>query len=437
MTKMNTIGVFAGMVVVVLAGLVIPARKVAAAHQAENPESQSSSATRPTLQTAHPNGVGGYALSVAVGDFNGDGKVDLVLANGSDPGAVNIFLSNGDGTFVSTGQYGSGGTDPVSVAVGDFNHDGKLDLAVSNYCSGDCSQGIVGVLLGNGDGTFGAVQTYNTGTPAGSLTVGDFNGDGNPDLAVAQGGQITVMLGKADGTFELGQSFPTAGWYLSSLQVADLNSDGKADLVLGSSCGALDRCANGSAGISVLMGNGDGTFKAPLPYTFFGWVTRSVVVGDFNGDGKPDLAAAVAADCRGLKKCASNTVNILLGNGDGTFKPGKVYASGGALSTANYGVTPMNLLVAGDFNNDHKVDLAVVNPCVTNANCNNSTLRVFLGKGNGTFKISMRKLPLNELTVSIAAGNFNADANPDLVVAGIEGASVLLGNGKGVFEIEP
>ena len=84
----------------------------------------------------------------------------------------------------------------------------------------------------------------------------------------------------------------------------------------------------------------------------------------------------------------------------------------------------MNLMVTGDFNNDHKVDLAVVNPCATNANCNSSTLRVFLGKGNGTFKVSERRLPLNELTISIVAGNLNADANPDLVVAGIEGATV-------------
>lgn len=267
--------------------------------------------------------------------------------------------------------------------------------------------------------------------------MGDFNGDGNPDLAVAGGGQINVLLGKADGTFELGQSFPTAGWYLSSLQVADLNGDGKSDLVLASNCSGIDTCANGSAGISVLLGNGDGTFQAPLSHAFFGWFTRSAVVGDFNGDGKPDLAAAVVANCRGLKKCAPNTVNILLGNGDGTFQPGTTYASGGSLSSANYGITPMDLLVTGDFNNDHKVDLAVVNPCATNASCNNSTLRVFLGKGNGTFKVSERKLPLDELTHSIVVGNFNADADPDLVVAGVEGASVLLGSGNGVFQVEP
>jgi FG-GAP-like repeat len=437
MARIKTIRVCAGMVVAVLVGLGVPGQKVAAAHRSENLESPLGSITSSAPRIAHSSAFGGYAFSVSAADFNGDGKLDLVTANDDNSGTVSIFLSNGDGTFQSAGRYASGGANPVSVAVADFNHDGKLDLAVGNYCNGGCSQGIVGVMLGNGDGTFGAVQTYNTGTLAGSLNVGDFNGDGNPDLAVAQGGQITVMLGKRNGTFELGQSFPTAGWYLSSVQVADLNGDHKQDLVLASSCSGIDTCANGSAGISVLLGNGDGTFQAALPYAFSGWITRSMVVGDFDGDGKPDVAVAVVTNCRGLKKCSSNTVNILMGNGDGTFRPGTTYISGGSLSTVQYGVIPMNLLVTGDFNNDHKVDLAVVNPCASNTNCNNSTLRVFLGKGNGTFKVSTRRFALDFLTTSIATGNFNADANPDLVVAAFDGTSVLPGNGKGVFQIEP
>jgi hypothetical protein len=237
-------------------------------------------------------------------------------------------------------------------------------------------------------------------------------------------------------TFTLGQSVSTDGTYTASLQTADINGDGRTDLALVSSCNGIDTCVNGSAGVSVLLGNGDGTFQAPLHFRFAGWLAFSVAVGDFNGDGKPDLAVALENNCRGLTHCTANVVSFLLGKGDGTFQAGKTYPSGGSLFTHQLGADPVNLLTVGDFNGDHKDDLAVVNPAQTKS-AFNADLRVFLGNGNGTFKISERNLPLATYGHSIAVGEFNSDAKQDLIVVGGLGASVLIGDGLGTFQVQP
>jgi hypothetical protein len=389
---------------------------------------------------AQTNALGNGAYAVAVGDFNGDGKTDVALTNDGDPGEVTVFLSNGDGSFKNGRQYASGGVGALSIVAGDFNKDGKLDLAVANNClsSTDCSQANIGVLRGRGDGTFRVPKSYAAGRIAyPALGVGDFNGDGIPDLVMTTRGQVIVLLANPDGTLQTGRSFDAGGTYIPNVQIADINGDGKTDIVLACSCDGIDTCVNGSAGASVLLGNGDGTFQAPLRYSFFGWFTFSVAVGDFNGDGKPDLAAAVQNNCRGIAGCIPNVVNILSGNGDGTFQAGKTYASGASLSSANIGVNPENLLTTGDFNNDGKQDLAVVNPCESTTDCSNADLRVYLGNGNGTFKISVRKLSLLRLSHSIAVGDFNTDGNPDLVIAAFGGTTVLLGTGNGTFQVEP
>ena len=223
---------------------------------------------------------GADPVSVAVADFNGDGKPDLAVANqGNYPypnSSVSILLGQGGGTFLPAVSYAAG-NNPQSVAVGDFNGDGKQDLAVANYYSANVS-----VLLGKGDGTFLPAVSYLAGYGPRSVAAGDFNGDGKQDLAVAVagdsyngGGQgVSVLLGKGDGTFQTAQTFPT-GTYPISVAVGDFNGDGILDLAVAN---------EDSDNVSVLLGKGDGTF---LPAQTFpaGVNPSSVAVGDFNGDG--------------------------------------------------------------------------------------------------------------------------------------------------------
>jgi hypothetical protein len=261
-----------------------------------------------TFQAAVNYNGAGHHVPLAVGDFDGDGKIDLAVASFSTytNGSVSVLLGRGDGTF-QKGVTHSLGTRPVFVAAGDFNGDGKLDLAVANayvpatcpdwglpFPSGPLAYSSVSVLLGNGDGTF---QTALSSDPRGnprSIAVGDFNGDGKLDLAVANPdfpvppcgldddlGGISVLLGKGDGTFQAAGAY-NAGRFPQSVAVADFDGDGKPDLIV----------ANyGSLSVSVLLGKGDGTFQDAISFNV-GGPPQSVVVGDFNGDGKPDLATA-------------------------------------------------------------------------------------------------------------------------------------------------
>jgi hypothetical protein len=199
-----------------------------------------------TFQAARSYAPGG--VSVAVGDFNGDGHPDLAVVGGGDgSGTVSVLLGKGDGSFQAFQSYAVGSY-PKSVAVGDFNGDGSSDIAVANYNSNTVS-----ILLGRGDGSFRVAQNYATGSGAISVAMGDFNGDGHPDLAVANSGTspgykgtVSILLGKGDGTFQAAQSYALGG-YVSSVAVGDFNGDGKLDLV--TSVGTL------------LLGNGDGTFQ--------------------------------------------------------------------------------------------------------------------------------------------------------------------------------
>jgi hypothetical protein len=244
---------------------------------------------------------------VAVGDFNGDGVLDLAVVNGGDSSGrgrgVSVLLGHGDGTFGPAVTYAAGNF-PQAVAVGDFNGDGVPDLAVANYGSDTVS-----VLLGQGDGTFRPATNYFVGFDPISVAVGDFNGDGILDLAVAnQGsspdyadGNVSVLLGQGDGTFRSARNY-TAGIGPSSVVVGDFNGDGIPDLAV----------ADAGGGASVLLGNGDGTFGAALSYTA-GRGPISVAVADFNGDGFPDLAVA---------NNLSDDVSILLNDGNWSPSPG-------------------------------------------------------------------------------------------------------------------
>jgi hypothetical protein len=307
--------------------------------------------------------------SVATGDFNGDGIPDLAVANYSD-GTVTILLGNGDGTFTqATNSPIALGNTTFAVVVGDFNRDGKADLDVlSGYYNGT-----VTIFLGNGDGTFtqAAGNPTAAGNPSGTneaAVIGDFNGDGIPDLAVANdAGSVTILLGNGDGTFTPASGGPiTMGETPLSLAVGDFNGDGILDF-------ATVNFDN--ANISIFLGNGDGTFTqaagSPIPV---GSYPYAISAADFNKDGKIDLAVANSA----YTSSSTGTVTILLGNGDGTFTQA-------ADSPVTVGYGPRSAAV-GDFNGDGIPDLAV-------ANNYNDTVTILLGNGDGTFAMAASTMP--------------------------------------------
>jgi hypothetical protein len=348
-----------------------------------------------TFQTHVDYATGNGSFSVAEGDFNGDAKADLAVTNLFD-NSISVLLGNGDGTFQTHVDYAAGNS-PTSMVGGEFNGDAKADLAVTN---GDNS---VIVLLGNGDGTFQTHVDYATGNVPSSVAVGDFNGDGKADLAVTNvDNSVIVLLGNGDGTFQTHVDYAT-GNVPSSVAVGDFNGDGKADLAVTN---------EGDYSVSVLLGNGDGTFQT-LPFYPTGRGPTSLAVGDFNGDGKPDLAIANSLD---------NSVSVLLGNGNGTFQTRVDYATG----------NDPNSVAVGDFNGDGKVDLAI-------ANYWDSSVSVLLGNGNGTFQ---RRLDYatGAGAISVAVRDFNGDGKADLGVTnypvpGYGGfVSILLGNGDGTFQ---
>jgi hypothetical protein len=339
-------------------------------------------------------GVGSQPDSVALGDFNGDGRPDLAVAN-SGSNTVSVLLGNGDGTFQAARNFGVGNT-PDSVAVGDFNRDGRPDLAVANFYGNDVS-----VLLGNGDGTFQAASNFSVGGLPASVAVGDFNGDGRPDLAAAiayqntttNGDSVDVLLGNGDGTFQAPRAF-TVGVAPTSVAVGDFNGDGRPDLVTANS---------GGDGVSVLLGNGDGTFQAPRNSVATGQ-PFAVAVGDFNRDGRPDVAVA-----DGYFGGAS----ALLGNGDGTFQaPYSVPVSDNGIGSA----------ALGDLNGDGRSDLVTTGGSVF----------VLLGNPDVTLEGPLRFSAGTGDPSSVAVGDVNGDGRPD-VVATLQGSnqvSVLRNDGN-------
>jgi len=322
---------------------------------------------------------GSQPYTIATGDFNGDGIPDLAVANQSS--TVSILLGIGNGTYTPAASL-SLASEPNSITVGDFNGDGIQDLAVLN------TNDTVSILLGNGNGTFTPAASLATGNGASGVVVGDFNRDGIQDLAIVNSidNTLTILLGNGDGTF-IPVASPATGSNPESIAIGDFDGNGIPDLAVANS---------GSNTLTILLGNGDGTFTpAASPATGSG--PLFVAVGDFKGNGKADLA---------VTNYNSNSVTILLGNGDGTFTPAASPATGNGPSS----------ITVGDFNGDGKADLAV-------SNTNNNTITILLGNGDGTFTASP-SLTTGKYPWGITAGDFNKDGSMDLAVANLNDNTV-------------
>ena len=365
----------------------------------------------PTEYAAGAQTVSTYAVFAA--DVNGDGKADLVTANTRD-NTVSVFLGNGNGTFQAKQDFATGNS-PRTVVAADVDNDGKLDLVTADT-SGSTANGYVSVLLGNGDGTFRVKQDFATGAGTSSAIAVDVNQDGKLDLVTTEKGRfsgdgttVSVLLGNGDGTFQARQTY-TVGNGPQDVKAADVNGDGKTDLVvangysdsvsvlLGNGDGTFQakqdyaagpspfgitlKDVNGDGildivtpnlgtpnGVSVLLGNGNGTFQARQFYATNG-PAASVSLADVNGDGKVDIVASTT----------TGNLSILLGNGDGTFQTKRDYGAG----ANSYAVT------TADLNGDGLPDIA-------SASLSTSTLAVRLNT-------STQALGLDAASLTTAAG---------------------------------
>jgi sugar lactone lactonase YvrE len=341
-----------------------------------------------------------YSNGTAIGDFNGDGIPDMAVvtfsySNADQVGSVAVLLGNGDGSFTQLTSTPLS-DNPVSIAVGDFNGDGVQDLAISNLGQwNNGNAGYVTILLGKGDGTFKVQATRPaTGYTSDALAVGDFNGDGVPDLAVVNEGSnansykssVTILLGKGDGTFTATSPSPSVGSSPTAIVVGDFNGDSKADLAVAD-----------QGGLTILLGKGDGTFTtgaAPSAPVF----SNYILAADFNGDGKTDLVCGGAS---------SIPLIILLGKGDGTFT---------LAPSQPQGVVP-NFVSIGDFNGDGIPDLAAAG-----YGAQGTGVTILLGKGDGTF--ASAGFTTSYYPSSIATGDFDGDGDADVVAVNGDNSSV-------------
>ena len=370
--------------------------------------------------TSYP--VGTSPAAVVTGDFNGDGKLDIAVAN-TGSGSVSILLGNGDGTFKAAMNFNTGNS-PSVVAVGDFNGDGKLDLALFQPGAPQSLRaGSVSILLGNGDGTFQAARTQALDSSAFVMVVADFNRDMKSDLAVGDNGHVDIFIGNGDGTFQPAKSNPVPFDSGDAMAVADFNGDLKPDLAV-----TLEN------GVQILLGNGDGTFLNGLLVTVLGVGTSvhaapvSVLAADLNHDGKADLligsSELVVVDFCGFRCRITATLtkfSTFLGNGDGSFQPGQVAASAVSRSRFNPHGSRIDSPFVGDFNGDGKLDLAYRIVGLPSGPVVSTSLDIRLGKGDGTFPwlLSSGLENVNSFANSVAAAqDLNADKFTDLIAVG-------------------
>ncbi len=405
--------------------------------------------------------------SVTGGDLRNSGNIDAVvsdfeLSSDSDNGAVSVLLNNGDNTFANPVHY-TAGNGPINVVVGDVNGDGKPDIVTA-----DNNGNTVSVLLGNGDGTFQSAVSYPTPLSPQGVLLADFNGDGKLDIAVSDAnGGVDVLLNAGNGTFKPYVTSSANGpklWYMAAydfdgdgkmdiagntlfqpelvvlhgngdgtftqtgryavdinptgLIVTDFNNDGIADLVVASGNSGVLGPDFGHGNMTVLLGNGDGTFRAPQIYRA-GNDTAAVVAGDFNKDGKQDLIAA---------NVFTGDITYLRGTGGGSF------AAGVSIPMSPDGSQFGAVAVAtADLNRDG-------NPDIIAGDSFNPRIVVALGNGDGTFGAPQATTVTGGSVSQLVTADLNGDGKPDVVAAGASGASgaaggvtVLLGNGSGGF----
>ena len=316
--------------------------------------------------------------SVAIGDINGDGKLDLAVA-GPESSLVQVLLNNGAGGYTTTG-YSGGVLGVNNVVIGDLNGDGKADLVTTDSERGR----FIGVLLSNGAGGYSSAKQYETFRNTTSVAIGDLNGDGKADLVVGTNDNVVeVFLNNGAGDYPTSKIYNTGtdGGNTRSIAIGDLNGDGKADLATANS--------NGN-NVSVLLNNGVGGYAAPKSYTVSNnpyFSPYSVAIGDLNSDGKADLAVG-----------GQTGVSILFSNGAGGYATPIVYpVSGGG-----------SIMAIGDLNGDGKIDLAVA--------AGNSLL-VLLNNGVGVYDVAPTSYPVGMTPVSIAIGDLNGDGKADLTTA--------------------
>lgn len=330
------------------------------------------------------DGKGDLFLGVVAADLNGDGKLDLVVSDGST-NTVNVFQGNGDGTLRPAKAFATG-FNPGTVVAADLNGDGKLDLVTANFAFiFNGNPGSLSVLLGNGDGTFKNHVDYNVGAQVTDVAVGDFNRDGNLDVAFVDWGSGTnpllyVLPGNGDGTFQPEPGVPSVP--ANAIGTADLNNDGKLDLLMVWADLTLSNNA-----LSVFIGNGDGTFQPRVDYSTGSLSNpERMATADFNGDGKLDV---VVTDFNSVPA----NLGLFLGNGDGTLQPPLDIVTGDRF--------PFEV-VAADFNGDGEVDLAATLPSDINS------LQIWL---QGTFPVATPY----PTTLSFAPLAIGMSSSPELV----------------------
>jgi hypothetical protein len=334
-------------------------------------------------------------LAVAAADFNGDGHTDLAVANHTD-NTVSILLGNGDGTFTPAAPLATG-KGPVAIVAADFNGDGHPDLAVVNQTDSTLS-----IFLGNGDGTFALNSTLATGSNPVAIAAADFDNDGKIDLAVvnqgtatAPGNTVSIFLGNGDGTFTAGSILTTGGKPSAIVAAPMVTGNNNVDLAVTN---------EGANSVSLFLGNGDGTFT-PNGTLTTGNSPDAIVAGAFdsNLDSNTDLLVANQTD---------NTVSVFLGNGDGTFGVGGIFATG----------TSPAALATADFNIDGRPDLAVSDQTA-------DTVSILIGNGDGTFATRL-DLGTGTGPAGLVAADFTGSGRPDLAIADATAntVTVLLNN---------